>query len=73
MCVCLITCLCLTYMQDATIKHGWRTGAIIPELESEISSINGEHFKHTLRWMIALEQLIQKQQVGNQARTETTG
>ena len=45
------------------MKHGWRTGAIIPELEHEISCSNSKQYKRSLQWMLALEKLIQKYQV----------
>ena len=49
--------------QDATLKHGWRTGAIIPELEDEIKTMNSPAYKSSIRWLIALESLIQDLQV----------
>lgn len=51
------------FFKDATLRHGWRTGAIIPELEKEITIINSKEFKDALRWLVSLEKLIEKMQV----------
>ena len=49
--------------QDVTTKHGWRTGAIIPELEREITCLNSSEYKRSLQWRLSLEDLIQQAQV----------
>jgi hypothetical protein len=32
-------------LADVTLHHGWRTGAIIKELETEIETLNSPDFK----------------------------
>ncbi|XP_061899054.1 5'-nucleotidase domain-containing protein 3 [Entelurus aequoreus] len=50
-------------LADLTLRHGWRTGAIIPELRKEIKIINTEQYAHTISWMQALTGLIEQMQV----------
>lgn len=50
-------------MQDLTLKHGWRTGAIIPELRKEIKIMNTEQYMHMMAWLQALTGLIEQMQV----------
>ncbi|KAI9274461.1 5' nucleotidase family-domain-containing protein [Phascolomyces articulosus] len=47
---------------DPTVEQGWRTGAIIRELEAEIETRNTASYRHTLAWLLRIEQLIQKAQ-----------
>lgn len=47
------------------LRHGWRTGAIIPELEREIRIINTEQYMHSLTWQQALTGLLERMQVGS--------
>lgn len=51
-------------LQDLTLKHGWRTGAIIPELRKEIKIMNTEQYIHMVAWSQALTGLIEQMQVG---------
>ncbi|KAI8513870.1 5'-nucleotidase domain-containing protein 3 [Branchiostoma belcheri] len=44
-------------------EHGWRTGAIIPELEDEIKISNSASYKDTISWLLALQGLIESQQM----------
>ncbi|XP_060583204.1 5'-nucleotidase domain-containing protein 3-like [Ruditapes philippinarum] len=53
-----------TDLADPSLKHSWRTGAIIPELESEIKVITSSDYKASVRWLIALQHLIEEMQVG---------
>uniref|UniRef100_A0A673CC05 5'-nucleotidase domain containing 3 n=1 Tax=Sphaeramia orbicularis TaxID=375764 RepID=A0A673CC05_9TELE len=48
---------------DLTLKHGWRTGAIIPELRKEIKIMNTEEYMHMMTWLQALTGLIEHMQV----------
>jgi hypothetical protein len=48
------------------LRHGWRTGAIIPELEREIRIINTEQYMHSLTWQQALTGLLERMQVQGQ-------
>lgn len=54
---------CLLALQDLTLKHGWRTGAIIPELRKEIKIMNTEPYVHMMSWLQALTGLIEQMQV----------
>lgn len=51
-------------LADLMLRHGWRTGAIIPELEREIRIINTEQYMHSLTWQQALTGLLERMQVG---------
>lgn len=42
------------------LKFGWRTGAIINEIEKEISVLNRREYHQCVAWLNALENLIQK-------------
>lgn len=55
--------LLLLFLQDLTLKHGWRTGAIIPELRKEIKIMNTEEYIHMVSWSQALTGLIEQMQV----------
>ncbi|XP_074658255.1 5'-nucleotidase domain-containing protein 3-like [Tubulanus polymorphus] len=57
-------------LADANLKHGWRTGAVIPELENEIKALNSPTFKHSVRWSSALQDLIHKMQVYEDAESQ---
>ncbi|XP_029992474.1 LOW QUALITY PROTEIN: 5'-nucleotidase domain-containing protein 3 [Sphaeramia orbicularis] len=50
-------------LADLTLKHGWRTGAIIPELRKEIKIMNTEEYMHMMTWLQALTGLIEHMQV----------
>uniref|UniRef100_A0A668A3F6 5'-nucleotidase domain containing 3 n=1 Tax=Myripristis murdjan TaxID=586833 RepID=A0A668A3F6_9TELE len=50
-------------LADLTLKHGWRTGAIIPELRKEIKIMNTEQYVHLMTWLQALTGLIEHMQV----------
>lgn len=54
---------CARCPQDLMLRHGWRTGAIIPELEREIRIINTEQYMHSLTWQQALTGLLERMQV----------
>ncbi|KAL5004234.1 hypothetical protein ScPMuIL_017690 [Solemya velum] len=47
-------------LADPSLKHGWRTGAIIPELENEIVKINSPDFKSAVHWLNVLQELIEE-------------
>lgn len=49
--------------QDLTLKHGWRTGAIIPELRSELRIMNTEQYIQTMTWLQTLTGLLEQMQV----------
>lgn len=41
--------------EDLFLKHGWRTGAILEEVEDEINIINSDAFQKTIRWVKSKE------------------
>ncbi|KAI7901270.1 HAD-superfamily hydrolase [Cokeromyces recurvatus] len=47
---------------EASIQHGWHTGAIIHELAKEIDIRNQPSYRHTLSWLIRLESLLNEAQ-----------
>ncbi|XP_022915080.1 5'-nucleotidase domain-containing protein 3 isoform X1 [Onthophagus taurus] len=49
-------------LADVTLEHGWRTGAIIPELTHEIETLNNREFKENANWLHMLTQLIEDHQ-----------
>eukprot|EP00096_Caligus_rogercresseyi_P014433 TRINITY_DN6952_c0_g1_i1.p1 TRINITY_DN6952_c0_g1~~TRINITY_DN6952_c0_g1_i1.p1 ORF type:complete len:497 (+),score=70.45 TRINITY_DN6952_c0_g1_i1:114-1604(+) len=49
-------------LEDLTLHHGWRTAAIIRELEYEIDIINRDDFKRYQNWSITLQCLIENNQ-----------
>uniref|UniRef100_G3P6U6 5'-nucleotidase domain containing 3 n=1 Tax=Gasterosteus aculeatus TaxID=69293 RepID=G3P6U6_GASAC len=55
---------------DLTLKHGWRTGAIIPELRKEIKIMNTEQYMHMMAWLQALTGLIEQMQVHRDAASQ---
>uniref|UniRef100_G3P6U1 5'-nucleotidase domain containing 3 n=1 Tax=Gasterosteus aculeatus aculeatus TaxID=481459 RepID=G3P6U1_GASAC len=59
-----------TVLQDLTLKHGWRTGAIIPELRKEIKIMNTEQYMHMMAWLQALTGLIEQMQVHRDAASQ---
>ncbi|XP_077988251.1 5'-nucleotidase domain-containing protein 3-like [Glandiceps talaboti] len=50
-------------LADPCLRHGWRTGAIIPELEPEINTMNSSEFKETVTWLVGLQNLIENEQI----------
>jgi HAD superfamily 5'-nucleotidase-like hydrolase len=51
-----------TDLADPVMKNGWRTGAIIPELEREIQVSSSLEYQRTRRWLLTLEKLIEQLQ-----------
>lgn len=45
------------------LRHGWRTGAIVPELEVETKVVNTEQYAQSLTWLQALTGLLERMQV----------
>ncbi|KAI0232314.1 hypothetical protein L0F63_005418 [Massospora cicadina] len=45
-------------LADATVQQGWRTGAIVSELDGEIARSNAPKARAQLSWMLHLEQLL---------------
>ncbi|KAJ8791581.1 hypothetical protein J1605_020303, partial [Eschrichtius robustus] len=55
---------------DLTLKHGWRTGAIIPELRSELRIMNTEQYIQTMTWLQTLTGLLEQMQVHRDAESQ---
>ncbi|CAG2232353.1 5'-nucleotidase domain-containing protein 3,5'-nucleotidase domain-containing protein 2 [Mytilus edulis] len=49
-------------LADPSLKYGWRTGAIIPELETEIEKSNTLKFQVAVHWLCCLQDLIEESQ-----------
>ncbi|MBN3275595.1 NT5D2 protein, partial [Polyodon spathula] len=58
-------------LADLMLRHGWRTGAIVPELHTEIQIVNTEQYLHTLTWLQALTGLLERMQVHQDAESQT--
>lgn len=56
-------------LADLTLKHGWRTGAIIPELRSELKIMNTEQYVQTMTWLQTLTGLLEQMQVHRDAES----
>lgn len=50
-------------LADPSLKHGWRTGAIIPELEREIIRSNCLEYQQAVKWLNILQNLIENAQM----------
>lgn len=53
----------VTLRQDLTLRHGWRTAAIVPELEQETKMVSTSQYAQSLTWLQALTGLIERLQV----------
>ncbi|XP_072305154.1 5'-nucleotidase domain-containing protein 2 [Eucyclogobius newberryi] len=49
-------------LADLTLRHGWRTGAIVPELEQETKIVSTARYSTNLTWMQALTGLLERMQ-----------
>ncbi|XP_067906403.1 5'-nucleotidase domain-containing protein 3 [Heterodontus francisci] len=56
-------------LADLTLKHGWRTGAIIPELRSEIKTMNTEEYRQVVVWLQGLTGLLERMQIYEDAES----
>ncbi|KAJ6654556.1 hypothetical protein lerEdw1_006863 [Lerista edwardsae] len=54
-------------LADLMLRHGWRTGAIVPELETETKMVNTEQYSQALTWLQALTGLLERMQVSKEA------
>ncbi|EDO41423.1 predicted protein, partial [Nematostella vectensis] len=50
-------------LKDPVLHHGWRTGAVIPELEREIQTTNLPEYQKSVVWLFTLQDLIAEIQV----------
>ncbi|KAM3927011.1 5'-nucleotidase domain-containing protein 3 [Leptodactylus fuscus] len=57
-------------LADLTLKHGWRTGAIIPELKSELTIMNTSQYIQTMAWLQGLTGLLERMQVYRDAESQ---
>lgn len=58
-----------TDLTDPTFAYGWRTGAVIPELEHEVRVMNSETFGRSVIWVQTLEKLLERMQVYRDAES----
>eukprot|EP00088_Acartia_fossae_P035820 TRINITY_DN36939_c0_g1_i1.p1 TRINITY_DN36939_c0_g1~~TRINITY_DN36939_c0_g1_i1.p1 ORF type:complete len:154 (+),score=15.14 TRINITY_DN36939_c0_g1_i1:343-804(+) len=49
-------------LADVTLHHGWKTAAVIRELEKEIAMMNTNEFKWGVNWQQVLKSLIEDHQ-----------
>ena len=42
-------------LADLSMNHGWRTGAVIEDLEEEVTTMNTEDYKRLLNWTSVLK------------------
>ncbi|XP_048404833.1 5'-nucleotidase domain-containing protein 3 [Stegostoma tigrinum] len=56
-------------LADLTLKHGWRTGAIIPELRSEIKTMNTDKYNQVVVWLQGLTGLLERMQTYEDAES----
>ncbi|KAK6303451.1 hypothetical protein J4Q44_G00259050 [Coregonus suidteri] len=50
-------------LADLMLRHGWRTGAIVPELDLETKVVNTEQYAQSLTWLQALTGLLERMQM----------
>ncbi|KAJ3586123.1 hypothetical protein NHX12_012524 [Muraenolepis orangiensis] len=50
-------------LADLMLRHGWRTGAIVPELELETQVVNTKQYALGLTWLQALTGLLERMQI----------
>lgn len=49
--------------QDLMLRHGWRTAAIVPELDHETNVVSTHRYAKNLTWLQALTGLMERLQV----------
>ena len=49
-------------LADLSLNHGWRTGAIIQELEDEIQVMNTDEYKWKVNWANIVQNLLEDNQ-----------
>lgn len=57
-------------LADVTLEHGWRTVAIVNELEHEIHTLNSAKHQRANNWQLILTQLIEAHQNEPDAATQ---
>lgn len=57
-------------LADLMLRHGWRTGAIVPELETETKIVNTEQYSQSLTWLQALTGLLERMQVHRDSQSQ---
>lgn len=57
-------------LADPSLKHGWRTAAIIPELEHEIDKMCTPSYKVSIMWLTVLQHLLEEMQDETNEDTE---
>ncbi|XP_061840360.1 5'-nucleotidase domain-containing protein 2 [Nerophis lumbriciformis] len=54
-------------LADLMLQHGWRTAAIVPELEDETKVVSTERYALSLTWLQALTGLMERLQIHRDA------
>ena len=52
------------------LRIGWRTGALVPELRTEIEICSSEKYVRDMQWLVELEKLITRLQAGGKCTGE---
>ncbi|XP_054628426.1 5'-nucleotidase domain-containing protein 2 [Dunckerocampus dactyliophorus] len=57
-------------LADLMLRHGWRTAAIVPELEHETKVVSTERYALSLTWLQALTGLMERLQMHRDAESK---
>ncbi|ESO96260.1 hypothetical protein LOTGIDRAFT_147320, partial [Lottia gigantea] len=49
-------------LADPSLKHGWRTAGIIPELENDVEKMNTVEYQKNVKWLVSLVQQLEESQ-----------
>jgi len=55
-------------LMDPVLRYGWRTGAIIPELEREIKICNSDIYIRDVNWLLFVEEMINTIQLSDERK-----
>ncbi len=55
---------------DLSMNQGWRTGAIIQEIEDEVTVMNSEEYKWGVNWATVLQHLIEDNQMRRSSKSD---
>ncbi|KAM3872064.1 5'-nucleotidase domain-containing protein 2 [Diretmus argenteus] len=57
-------------LADVMLQHGWRTAAIVPELEAETKVVSTAQYSLSLTWLQALTGLLERMQMHRDAESK---
>uniref|UniRef100_A0A1A8SJD9 5'-nucleotidase domain containing 2 n=1 Tax=Nothobranchius rachovii TaxID=451742 RepID=A0A1A8SJD9_9TELE len=57
-------------LADLMLRHGWRTAAIVPELDHETKVVSAHQYAVTLTWLQALTGLMERLQIHRDPRSK---